>query len=120
MAAGSSVVDFAQLMRQGESRDALSTRVIVTTLGSAQGGDATEASGMPDLLGLIAENVNHVRRYQPNDVVLSAMNLAETPYLGGVVNTQEGLVQIIKPERLLPDRMHASFFQGMADSDSWT
>ena len=102
------VVDFARLAGAPPSRDALSTRLIVAefTVPGAEG----------RRIGILAESVNQVIEAKAGQVVLPGMDLDEAPYLGRMIQLEEGLVQLVKPERMLPDRLQESLYGDHAES----
>ena len=84
----------------------LSTRIVVAEFQSASGG--------PRRIGIVAERVLQVDRVRPDQVVLPDLELEESPYLGGMVQLDEGLAQLVRPDRLLPDRLCGSLHGGPA------
>jgi chemotaxis-related protein WspB len=96
------VADLGVVLGAGRSRDALSTRVVLTRIGVA--GDPGR------LLGIVAEGVNGLTRVEPTGALLAAIQLDEAPYLGPVFPTDQGLVQVLKPEAILPDRVREALF----------
>jgi chemotaxis-related protein WspB len=104
------VVDFARLAGAPPSRDALSTRLIVAEFPSSGGGVRR--------IGILAESVNQVIEARAGQVVLPGMDLDEAPYLGRMIQLEEGqgLVQVVKPERMLPDRLQESLYGDQAES----
>jgi chemotaxis-related protein WspB len=104
------VVDFARLAGAALCHEALSTRVVVTTF------TPHSHSGETRRLGIVAESVNQVLRARPDQVVLGGMDLAEAPYLGGLVQLDEGLVQLVKPEKILPERLLEALYGETAES----
>lgn len=94
------LVDFGRLVGASASHDALSTRIVVAEFQSASGG--------PRRIGIVAERVLQVDRVRPDQVVLPDLELEESPYLGGMVQLDEGLAQFVRPDRLLPDRLCGS------------
>jgi chemotaxis-related protein WspB len=91
------VVDFGHLLGSGPGPDRLGTRLVVTGVPGPAGGRA--------LLGLIAEDVSHVMTVDSAQVVSPGLALDEAPYLGPVLRTGRGLVQLVEAGRLLPPRL---------------
>ena len=87
-------VDFGALTGSTPTRPALNTRVIVSRF--------TRAGG-ERLIGLVAEDVSRVRDVDPGSAVVPAMSLGAAPYLGAVFRLDEGLVQLVEPDKLLGD-----------------
>lgn len=102
------VVDFDLLVGQPMSPVVLSTRVIVQEL--------TTHTGQRQLVGLVASNVSHVITLDAAQAVSPAMRLEEAPYLGAVLQFEEGLVQIVNADRLLPPRLQDALYGGSAEA----
>jgi len=102
------VVDFSLLTGAPASRDVLSTRIVLVEAG-APGGPAR-------VVGLAAEEVSHVARVEDRHAVSPVMALAEAPYLGAVVRLDEGLVQLVVPEKLLDGRLRDALFGGPTEA----
>jgi chemotaxis-related protein WspB len=109
------VIDLGLLLDLTPCRDCLSTRIIlvndspVDDNGTEQ--DRDEARGQiedarvnskqkPDLLGLIAEHVSDLTNAQPEQVAPIPVWLPQAPYLGAIVQTDSGLVQLIVGEKV--------------------
>jgi chemotaxis-related protein WspB len=101
------VVDFGVLIGASLGRDALSTRAILA--------EFTGADGTARLVGLVAEDVSHVVNAEGRQIVAPAMSLDEAPYLGAVVQLDEGLVQLVEAGKLLSERMQVSLYGGQAE-----
>jgi chemotaxis-related protein WspB len=102
------VVDFARMAGASPSRDALSTRLIVA--------EFAHPGGAARRLGIVADSVNQVLPARPDQIVLSGMDLDEAPYLGRMIQLGEGLVQMIKPEKILSERLQESLYGDQAES----
>lgn len=87
------------LGRPAEQR--MSTRIILVEYGD-QGGER--------LLGLIAERAGETAQLQPQDFAPSGVRSAAAPYLGDLARSQQGLVQKIELERLLPPAVRAALW----------
>ncbi len=109
------VIDLGLLMGTTRCRDCLGTRIILVN--DARGDhnhekddrdDSSENQGrsqsrlMPasSLLGLIGEQVNELTYVQPEQVVPSQVRLAQAPFLDAIVQTDQGIVQLIAVERV--------------------
>ena len=95
------VIDLGLLLSTAACIDRLDTRVILVE-------EPGEARGR--LVGVVAENVSDVATVRDDDVVLPAMNMAEAPYLGPVVRTDRGLIQVISVEKVLPEALREAIF----------
>ncbi len=54
-----------------------------------------EPEAAPTLLGLIAEHVSDLTYAQPEQIILAPVLLPQAPYLGAIVQTDQGIVQLI-------------------------
>ena len=109
------VIDLSVLLGALPCPERLSTRIILVNAtpvdhnrGNPDRHDSAEHSGSvlsapdPDLdiLGLIAERVSDLITVRPEQVSPPAVQLPQAPYLGAIVQTVEGIVQLIAVERL--------------------
>jgi chemotaxis-related protein WspB len=101
------VIDFGLLVGGGASREALSTRAILTSF--------TGHDHQTRLVGVVAESVSRVIEADPRQVVTPAMSLEEAPYLGAVLRLDEGLVQLVAVDKLLSDRMQDALYGGATE-----
>jgi chemotaxis-related protein WspB len=102
------LIDFGVLIGASQSQPVLSTRVILT--------EFTAHDGRNQLVGIVAENLNHVVNVDPRQVVSPAMSLAEAPYLGALLQLDLGLVQTIAADKLLSERMQDALFGSPAEA----
>ena len=96
------VVDFNTLIGWKAGRAFLSTRVILA--------EFAVPGGPNRRIGVVAESVNQVLRGEPGQNVLAEMDLDEAPYLGGVFQLDDGLVQLVKPGKILPNRVQDALY----------
>ena len=111
------VVDLGLLLDEAPCRDCLSTRIILvndapgdhnsseartmtTNPGSTEHRLGRARSEMRRLLGLIAEHVSDLTTVQPEQIVPVPVWLPRTPYLGAIVQTDQGIVQLIVVEKV--------------------
>jgi chemotaxis-related protein WspB len=109
------VIDLGLLLDTAGSRDCLSTRIILVNDTpvdqNCAGQDRDDAHGetgdvqvapkrQPDLLGLIAERVSDLTNVRPEQVAPIPVWLPQAPYLGAIVQTDLGLVQLIVGEKV--------------------
>jgi len=94
------VIDLCALHLDRKSRAWLSTRIIVVRFTAH---DATE-----HLLGLLCEKVTGTLRRHADDFMPAGV---DAPGLGGVVSDQEGLLQWVKVDQLLPAQVQHMLFQ---------
>jgi chemotaxis-related protein WspB len=83
------VIDLSVLLDAPPCPDRLNTRIILV-------------NAAPDLniLGLVAERVSDLITVRPEQVSPPAVQLPQAPYLGAIVQTDEGIVQLIAIETL--------------------
>ncbi len=98
------VVDFSVLTGAGPSSEALSSRIIVT--------EFTGHEGSTNRIGVLAEHVSHVVDAARCPVVAPATNLDEAPYLGEVRQHENGLLQLVLVDKLLPSALQRSLYGG--------
>lgn len=101
------VVDLGRLLGSSACGHRLDTRVILAREPGACGGR---------LIGLIAEQVSEVAAVRDDQVVLPGMGLETAPYLGTVVRTDAGLIQVITVERILTASMRDAIFGQPAEA----
>ncbi len=96
------VLDFGILAVATPSRDALSTRLIVS--------EFTGHDGSRRLVGVIAEQVSDLKKVEPAQVISPAMHLDEAPYLGALLRVDESLVQLIEANLLFSERVQDALY----------
>ena len=109
------VIDLGLLFDSAPCRDCLSTRIILVNDAPDdrnRGSDAPDHSGKgrpnsptdpacdPRLLGLIGEQVSDLIHVQPEQVAPAPVQLPQMAFLEAIVQTEEGIVQLIAVERI--------------------
>ena len=109
------VIDLGSLLGSLPCRDRLSTRIILVNDApgdqnrtkrdrdySVEGSEhvGSDPERPPGLLGFVAENVGELTYAQSEQTVPSPIQLAQAPYLDAVVQTEEGIVQLITIEKV--------------------
>ncbi len=109
------VIDLSLLLGAAPCRDRLSTRIILvndTSGGHNRGkqdrGEPLGATGRSqsdqerdqNLLGLAAEQVSDLIHAQPEQVQAAPVHLLETPYLDAIIQTDQGILQLIAVEKI--------------------
>ena len=109
------MIDFSVLLDLNPCRDCLSTRIILVDdrsddhIQSKQGSDDEHASSEatmarskrdPTLLGLVAEQVSELTHARPDQVLPPPVSLPQTPYLGAIIQTDQGIIQLIDVEKV--------------------
>ena len=115
------VIDLGLLVGTAPCRDCLSTRIILVNdapgylnHGEDDPKDSSEnrrrspSNLIPDsgLLGLIGEQVSDLTYVQPEQVVPSPIRLLQVPYLDAIVQTDQGIIQLIAVERIRDASLH--------------
>jgi chemotaxis-related protein WspB len=118
------VIDLCLLLDVAPCRDCLSSRIILVRdapddqdqlkpdrrdAGEGIGTSASDRVRPSNLLGLIAEHVNDLTYAQPEEVMPVPISLPEVPYLGAVVQTDQGIVQLIAIERVRDSTLRSAF-----------
>jgi chemotaxis-related protein WspB len=118
------VIDLCLLLDVAPCRDCLSTRIILVrdavddhNQSKSDQGDACEdikRSGPgqvrpSSLLGLVAEHVSDLTYARPEQVVPAPVSLPQAPYFGAVVQTDQGIVQLIAVEKVRDATLRSSF-----------
>ena len=70
-----------------------------------------DSNKQPHILGITAEKVTETININRDDFHSSTVSLEETPFLGAITNTEQGMMQFIEIENLLPDDVQAMLFQ---------
>jgi chemotaxis-related protein WspB len=109
------VIDLGTLLDVGRCQDCLGTRIILVNDSPddhghcGQGregshGETREARVQPkpelNLLGLVAEHVSDLTDARSEHLLPAAIRLPQTPYLGSIVHTDRGIVQLIMVEKI--------------------
>jgi len=87
------VIDLSVLLDAPPCPDRLSTRIILVNATPDPEADL-------DILGLVAERVSDLITVRPEQVSPPAVQLPQAPYLGAIVQTDDGIVQLIAVEKL--------------------
>jgi chemotaxis-related protein WspB len=109
------VIDLGLLIESERCRDCLSTRIIVvndaqvdqnqgetgaTGTSESRPNSWTDTGGGKCVLGLIGEQVSDLTEVKPEQLLPAPVQLAQTPFLGAIVQTDAGIVQLIVVERI--------------------
>lgn len=92
-----SVVDVGVLLGSSPAPDRLSTRIILIDSRP----DPRAADSPPALLGLVAEDVDDLAPIDPEALAPPPVPIAGAPYLGGIVEVDAGMVQLLRADRIL-------------------
>jgi chemotaxis-related protein WspB len=99
-------VDLNELTLGQAARQSLSTRIILVNF--------PDDAGKSRLLGLIAEQATEIVRKRPEDFVDSGVKMSAAPYLGPVAMDNQGVIQWVREQRLLPQTVRDLLFSGTA------
>ncbi|MDX8411553.1 MAG: chemotaxis protein CheW [Mariprofundaceae bacterium] len=102
------VIDMCTLNLARNSEQLMSTRIIVVRY-CAQ--DQTE-----HLLGLLAEQVTETLHRQAKDFTPIGVHAPESSHLGGLASDQDGMLQWVEIDQLLPEGVQKLLFQNTRDS----
>ena len=109
------VLELGLLLGVTSCQNCLSTRIILVNeppgdhVQQDQGSDASRDAieqawanrkAGPNVLGLIAENVTDLTYAQPEQIIPCPLMSPSAPYLGALVQTNQGIVQLIMIEQL--------------------
>jgi chemotaxis-related protein WspB len=92
------VVDLGLLMGGRACVDRLDTRIILVDSGIHGGSVSGSGSGF---LGLVAERVEDVRVVDESRRAVAGLEIAGASYLGSVYETDDGLLQLVEPAKIL-------------------
>ena len=96
------VIDLAQLVLQRPCVERLNTRIILARF--------RRAPDWEHLLGLLTERVIDTLQCEPETALPTGVRIETTPFLGGLVQTGEGLAQFVLLDELLPETVRAMLF----------
>jgi len=88
------VIDLSQLNLGRASEVCMSTRIVLVPYGAG----AADAH----MLGLVAEHVTETVKMAPGVFTDPGIAVPDAPYLGDVANDQDGMLQLMDVQRLLP------------------
>ncbi|ARU87728.1 chemotaxis protein CheW [Pseudomonas sp. M30-35] len=105
------VIDLSHLALSKPAQKRASTRLVVVKYLSAD--------GQPVQLGLILEQATDTQRLLKEGFSPNPLQNPQTPYLGMVQQTPQGMVQRISVERLLTDEVRALLLRNAADDSAY-
>lgn len=106
------VVDTCALLTGEACACALSTRIIIVTLASSS------EPGHEHLLGLIAERVTETLRTDRDQFQDDGIDIDGAPFLGPVLPWQNGMLQLVNTDSLLPPAVLARLYSRAGGRDS--
>lgn len=96
------VIDLCQLTGHRACRAYLTTRIVLV--------EYPDSKGTMHTLGLLAEGVTETIKIKDSDFQDGGIRLPAAPYLGELTKTEQGLVQLIEIEQLLPRELQDNLF----------
>lgn len=97
------VIDLSQLLLQRPALKRFNTRLVVVR--------HLDESGVPHLLGLIAERATETVRRDPSDFTASGVDNLAAPHLGPLATEASGFVQRTELRQLLPSSVRDLLFR---------
>lgn len=97
------VLDLSALAGGRVARERLDTRILLV--------DYPSPEGTRHALGLIAEGVTGTARITAESAAASGLSLPQAPYLGQVVSSSAGILQLVELSDLLPQSVRDLLFQ---------
>jgi len=96
------VVDLTALMTGTPSRRLLSTRIILISY--------HDSKSAVHILGLVAEKVTDTVKYTERDFQSPGITTEEGAYLDTVAADRDGMIQLIEPQKILPEALQHVLF----------
>ncbi len=105
-------LDLCELTLGRPANEHLSTRIIIV--------NQSDTPGQEQLVGLIAERATEILRRERKDFVDSGLQLSAAPFLGAVLNDEQGVIQLISTQKLLPESLRGLLPQTSKEADHAT
>jgi len=96
------VIDLCHLVRAQTCKRSMTTRIILL--------DYKQDNGSQRILGLLAEQVTETVKQDQAALLSSELSIGEAPWLGDLVKDDQGLLQLINVDGLLPTAGQTSLF----------
>lgn len=100
------VVDLHQLLAGEACPKRMSTRILLSSIAFEDG---------KRFLGLMAERATQAMKAKAGDFRPPGIEVEDAPYLGGIAGSGSDMVQLIKVEKLLPEKLKTMLFAQGAD-----
>ena len=99
------VIDFCHLINGTPSHPYLSTRIIlINCQGSNQSQPQSPNEGsITRILGLMAERVTDTLNKSEREFINPGIKVEDSPYLGEMITDEQGMIQFLQVENLLPE-----------------
>jgi chemotaxis-related protein WspB len=95
-------IDLSEMTLGQPASERLSTRIIVLNW--------RDGAGESHLLGLIAEHATEMLRKEPGEFIQPGLKNSAAPYLGPVLMDNQGTIQWVNEQRLLPEPVRNMLF----------
>jgi len=99
-------VDLSELTTGVPARELLSTRIIIL--------QHRDRAGREQLLGLIAEHATELLQREDREFVSHGVE-GGANFLGPVLMDDQGLIQLVRPQHLLPGEVREALFEQVAE-----
>lgn len=96
------VIDLALLACDTPSKASFDTRIALV--------DYRTAAGSVHPLGLLLEQASDMRSFAPESFLAPGVDNPGAPYLGKVAAGEDGIIQLVDPDQLLPEEVQALLF----------
>lgn len=114
------VLDLCRLICGEPCQTNLSTRIIlVNYLEDNTSISNTLQEQNPHILGLMAERVTETLDMPESEFVDSAIKIDAAPYLGKILRDEQGMIQCLRVEYLLPESQRAYLLPAQENSTEW-
>lgn len=70
-----------------------------------------DANKQTQIIGVTAEKVTETINMNKSDFHTSGITLEETPFLGAIAKTEQGVIQYIETENILPEKVQSLLFK---------
>jgi chemotaxis-related protein WspB len=105
-------LDLCELTLGRPANEHLSTRIIIV--------NQSDTAGQEQLVGLIAERATETLRRERKDFVEAGVRLSAAPFLGAVLTDEQGVIQLISTQKLLPESLRGLLPQTSKEADHAT
>lgn len=96
------VIDLSQMLAGTSARPNLSTRIILVNYPVGE--------GRHRIVGLLAEHATETAKYPPSAFSASGVGVKNARFVSGLIIDDQGMVQCIQLERLLPGELCEALF----------
>jgi chemotaxis-related protein WspB len=101
------VIDLCELYTGEPCAERMSTRIIIVNY--------EDHNQQTHTLGLIAEKVTESINMDMDEFKPPGINIENAPFLAGIANDEHGLIQLVEPDKILPEDVSDKLF-GQVDA----